>query len=206
MYVIPLTRGPGGVRPDDFLPDPRATGRSPEEVRVLAIDQLRRLRNVLNHSPNTMEIDTVRFNELIQLAKDSFDALGIPTNVIDKIRAQSDDDFPTDRTCRLNLMISEHSKEVEVLRDAITSIRNVESTMNRVINFGWFIVVFVCLYLIYCYINNNPKLQLNWTKKMITKKEQISDSNRNGKYIFNLIYIKQGRFIQLLCSVFYILK
>ena len=112
-----------------------------------------------------MEIDTVRFNELIQLAKDSFDALGIPTNVIDKIRAQSDDDFPTDRTCRLNLMISEHSKEVEVLRDAITSIRNVESTMNRVINFGWFIVVFVCLYLIYCYIDNNPKLQLNWTKK-----------------------------------------
>ena len=189
MYVSPLTRGPGGVRPDDFLPDPRTTGRSPEEVRVLAIDQLRRLRNVLSHFPNTKEIDTVRFNELIQLAKDSFDALGVPTYAIDAIRAQSDDDFPTKRTRRLNLMTTELSKEVEVLKDAVISVKNTEATMKRVINFGWFIVAFivvcVCLYLIYCYINKDPKLQFNWVQ------EQRSDLNRNGKYVFNLIFKKQ---------------
>ena len=40
LRTLSQTRGPGGVRPNDFLPHPRATGRSLKEVRVLAIDQL----------------------------------------------------------------------------------------------------------------------------------------------------------------------
>ena len=89
-------------------------------------------------------------------------------------------------------MITELSKVVEVLEDTIMSVNNIKSSMKKI---GTFIVVCVCLYLSYYYIPNNLKARLNWTTM---KKEQTSDSNIKGKYIFSLIFLKLGSFTQLL--------
>ena len=54
------------------------------ESSVLAIDQLRMLRNYFSHSLRA-EIDKVIFDHLVQLAKEAFIALGIATAQIDAI-------------------------------------------------------------------------------------------------------------------------
>ena len=54
------------------------------ESSVLAIDQLRLLRNYFSHSLRA-EIDKVTFDHLVQLAKEAFIALGIATAQIDAI-------------------------------------------------------------------------------------------------------------------------
>ena len=54
------------------------------ESSVLAIDQLRLLKNYFSHSLRA-EIDKVTFDHLVQLAKEAFIALGIATAQIDAI-------------------------------------------------------------------------------------------------------------------------
>ena len=70
------------------------------ETFVLAIDQLRLLRNFLLHSA-TPEIDKVTFDLHVQLSKDAFKALGLKNDPIDAIGRLTDSDFPTEMVHKL---------------------------------------------------------------------------------------------------------
>ena len=99
MYIKPL-----GLASGAFHATVMSSTGNQAETCALAIDQLRRLRNTACHH-TTESIDKPTFDHYVQLAKDSFTALGLNTAVIDNISGLKEEDFPT--------------KEVQLLRERL---------------------------------------------------------------------------------------
>ena len=89
MYVRPRCF-PDGC----FYPSVVSPGGNNAETFALAIDQLRRLRNVHSHSSSD-EMDKVTFDQYIQLAKDAFKALGVKTDRLDDVGSLPESELPT---------------------------------------------------------------------------------------------------------------
>ena len=70
------------------------------ETFALAIDQLRLLRNSLCHL-NKPELDKIKFDRYVQLAKDAMKALGVNTDPIDAVGSLTESDFPTEKVRKL---------------------------------------------------------------------------------------------------------
>ena len=66
------------------------------ETFALAIDQLRLLRNSLCHL-NKPELDKIKFDRYVLLAKDAMKALGVNTDPIDAVGGLTESDFPTEK-------------------------------------------------------------------------------------------------------------
>ena len=71
---------------------------------VLAIDQIRLLRNKLCHSAK-LEIVKVDFDQFVQLAKDALTAAKLSTTSIVGIGDLTEDDFPTEKVTKLNELV-----------------------------------------------------------------------------------------------------
>ena len=91
---------PRAVPKGSFHASVLSPGGNDAETFALAIDQLRRLRNVLCHSTSS-EIHKPIFDLYIQHAKDAFRALGVSTATIDAIGSLKESDFPTSRVHEL---------------------------------------------------------------------------------------------------------
>ena len=72
----------------------------PEETRALAIDQLRRLRNLQAHSTND-KMDKLTFDQNIQRTKEAFQVLGITTQKIEELGNLSESELPTSQNTNL---------------------------------------------------------------------------------------------------------
>ena len=99
LYVKPRAVPNGSFHASVLSP-----GGNDAETFALAIDQLRRLRNVLCHSTSS-EIHKPTFDLYIQHAKDAFRALGVSTARIDAIGSLKESDFPTSRVHELEQRI-----------------------------------------------------------------------------------------------------
>ena len=71
-----------------------------DETYAFAIDQLRRLRNALCHSPKP-EIFKTDFDNYVQLVTSSLTAVNVDTGFVDVIGQMSEDDFHTDKVKKL---------------------------------------------------------------------------------------------------------
>ena len=109
-FALPDSRGHHRTLADLYVKPRRLSGSfhasviSPggdnAETFALAIDQLRLLRNFLCHSPSS-EMNKIKFDQYVQLAKDAFKALGVNTNPIDAVGGLTESDFPTKRVRQL---------------------------------------------------------------------------------------------------------
>ena len=97
LYLRPL-----GLPSESFHSSVVSPRGNPEETRVLAIDQLRRLRNWLAHLADD-EMDKVTFDQNIERTIEAFQALGISTDVIEKRGKSPESEFPTSQTSKLTL-------------------------------------------------------------------------------------------------------
>ena len=79
-----------------FHPSVNSPSRDQDETLALAIDQLRRLRNILCHTAEP-RLDKVTFDQYVQLAKDAFVALNLNTASIYAIGNLAEADFPTNK-------------------------------------------------------------------------------------------------------------
>ena len=70
------------------------------ETFALAIDQLRLLRNSLCHL-NKSELDKIKYDRYVQLAKDAIKALGVNTDPIDAVGGLTESDFPIEKVRKL---------------------------------------------------------------------------------------------------------
>ena len=70
------------------------------ETFALAIDQLRLLRNSLCHL-NKSELDKIKFDRYVQLAKDAMKALRVNTDTIDAVGSLTESDFPIEKVRKL---------------------------------------------------------------------------------------------------------
>ena len=95
MYVKPR-----GLPVGYFHPSVESPGGNKAETFALAIDQLRRLRNVHFH-PSSGKMDKITFDQYIQLAKDAFKALGVKTDLLDDLGSLPESEFPTKEVARL---------------------------------------------------------------------------------------------------------
>ena len=95
LYLKPLGLPPGSFH--SSVVSPRG---DPEETRVLAIDQLRRLRISLAHLADD-KMDKVTFDQNIQRTKEAFQALGISTEVIEKRGKSAESDLLTSESSKL---------------------------------------------------------------------------------------------------------
>ena len=104
------------------------------ETLVLALDQLRLLRNTLCHPINTQKLDKAAFNNYIQLAKDAVVALGQSATKIDDIGKLGEKDFPTPRVQQLEEELRrEKFKQIEDNLDEIASqVKDLGSDVNDV--------------------------------------------------------------------------
>ena len=89
MYVRPRCLPDGSFHPSVVSP-----GGNKAETFALAIDQLRRLRNVYSH-PSAGKVDKVTFDQCIQLTKDAFKALGVKSDRLDDLGSLQESEFPT---------------------------------------------------------------------------------------------------------------
>ena len=89
MYVRPCCLPDGCFHPLMVSP-----GGNKAETFALAIDQLRRLRNVHFHS-SSGEMDKITFDQYIQLAKDAFKALGVKTDRLHDLGSLPESELPT---------------------------------------------------------------------------------------------------------------
>ena len=81
------------------------------ETFALAIDQLRLLKNSLCHSISS-EMDKATFDQRVNFAKDTFQALGVPTAPIDALSSLTESDFPTNKIRQLQKSIKEETREM----------------------------------------------------------------------------------------------
>lgn len=95
------------------------------EIFVLALDQLRILRNVSSHALSTKSVNKETFDCYIGLAKDAFQALGHSTAVIDAIGSLAEEDFPTSRQKQLE-------DELKRVYDLKGQLNNVETEVKGV--------------------------------------------------------------------------
>ena len=99
MYVKPR-----GLPPGSFHTSVVSPGGNNAETFVLAIDQLRLLRNSFCHSASSA-MDKTTLDQYVQRAKDAFQALGLKTDQIDAIGSSTESDFTTDKVARLERQI-----------------------------------------------------------------------------------------------------
>ena len=86
--------------PGTFHSSVVSAGGDDAETFVIAIDQLRLLRNAFCHSCSS-EIDKKTFDQYIQHTKDAIRALGVTTDPIDAVGSLNDSDFPTEKVFKL---------------------------------------------------------------------------------------------------------
>lgn len=116
------------------------SGCSKDEAIAIALDQLRRLRNMLCHQSSTRGIDTSSLHKYLQLAKGAFVVLGEDTEAIDTIARMAKEDFSADK---MQTLEDQLRREIEVntflRRDILGGFKRVEkmgeqleNTVNRV--------------------------------------------------------------------------
>ena len=109
-FALPDSKGLHKILRDLYLTPtlPRGTFHSSvvsstgdkAETFALAIDQLRLLRNSLCHL-NKSELDKIKYDRYVQLAKDSIKALGVNTDPIDAVGGLTESDFPIEKVRKL---------------------------------------------------------------------------------------------------------
>nr|XP_058962800.1 uncharacterized protein LOC131789670 [Pocillopora verrucosa] len=110
-FALPDSKGHHRILHDLYLRScklPRGTFHSSvvsstgddAETFALAVDQLRLLRNSLFHL-NKSELDKIKYDRYVQLAKDSIKALGVNTDPIDAVGGLTESDFPTEKVRKL---------------------------------------------------------------------------------------------------------
>ena len=110
-FALPDSKGHHRILHDLYLRScklPRGTFHSSvvsstgddAETFALAVDQLRLLRNSLFHL-NKSELDKIKYDRYVQLAKDSIKALGVNTDPTDAVGGLTESDFPTEKVRKL---------------------------------------------------------------------------------------------------------
>ena len=110
-FALPDSKGHHRILHDLYLRScklPRGTFHSSvisstgddAETFALAVDQLRLLRNSLFHL-NKSELDKIKYDRYVQLAKDAIKALGVNTDPIDAVGGLTESDFPTEKVRKL---------------------------------------------------------------------------------------------------------
>ena len=107
LYVKPL-----GLPREAFHASVVSSGGDYYETVALAIDQLRRIRNLLSHPPKG-EMSKGTFNQYLQLVKDAFKALGLKTDEIDSIGNEVG--FPTSEVADLERNVAHLERNVACL-------------------------------------------------------------------------------------------
>ena len=95
LYLRPL-----GLSSESFHSSVVSPRRDPEETRALAIDQLRRLRNLQAHTTND-KMDKVTFDQNIHCTKEAFQALRISTREIEELGNLPESELPTPQNTKL---------------------------------------------------------------------------------------------------------
>ena len=107
-------------------------GGNMAETFALAIDQLRLLRNSLCHSTSS-EMDKATFDQRVNYAKDSFQALGVPTAPIDALSSLTEADFPTNKVRQLEKNIKEETREyIKFLEEMSSDVIEMKTLLNAV--------------------------------------------------------------------------
>ena len=89
------------------------------ETFALAIDQLRLLRNSLFHL-NKSELEKIKYDRYVQLAKEAIKALGVNTDPIDAVGSLTESDFPTEKVRKLEDDVrKELQKRNEFLKEEV---------------------------------------------------------------------------------------
>ena len=117
---------PRGVPHGHYHASVVSPGGNNEETCALAVDQLRRLRNLLCHSANST-MDKRTFDQCVQYSKDAFKALGYLTDVIDAVGSLTQSEFPINEVRKLEQGMKEESrayiKFLEGVRSDIDDLR-----------------------------------------------------------------------------------
>ena len=114
-----------------FHPSVNSPSGDQDETLALAIDQLRRLRNILCHTAEP-RLDKVTFDQYVQLAKDAFVALNLNTASIDAIGNLAEADFPTNKFFELResllkeVQASNLFLRKEVIRNQLTKTQEIK--------------------------------------------------------------------------------
>ena len=102
------------------------------ETFVLAIDQLRLLRNSLCHSTSS-EMDKATFDQRVNYAKEAFQALGVPTAPIDALSSLTESDFATTKVRQLEKSIREETREyIKFLEEMSSDVAEMKTLLNAV--------------------------------------------------------------------------
>ena len=108
-------------------------GGNMAETTTLAIDQLRLLRNSLCHSTSS-EMDKATFDQRINYARDSFQALGVSTAPIDALVSLAESDFPTNEIRKLEARIRDETRAyikcLEDFREGLESLKQLVEVDN----------------------------------------------------------------------------
>ncbi|XP_073248380.1 uncharacterized protein, partial [Porites lutea] len=100
------------------------------ETFALAIDQLRLLRNSLCHSISS-EMDKATFDQRVNYARDAFQALGVPTALIDALGGLTESDFPTNEVRKLEARIRDETRAyIKCLEDFREGLESLSSDIN----------------------------------------------------------------------------
>ena len=123
---------PRGVPHGSFHTFVVSPGGNNEETFALAIDQLRLLRNFLCRSISS-EMDKVTFDERVKCAKDSFQALGVSTALIDAVGGLNESDFPTNEIRKLEKGLREETRAyINFLEEVSSDINEVKALLNAI--------------------------------------------------------------------------
>ena len=111
---------PRGLSHGHFHPSVVSTTRNNAETWALAIDQLRLLRNSVCHSTSS-EMTKETFDQYVKLAKDAFQAFGVPTALVDTVGSLSESDFPINEVRKLEQDIKEENKSYIKFLEGVNS-------------------------------------------------------------------------------------
>ena len=102
------------------------------ETFALAIDQLRLLKNSLCHSTSS-KMDKATFDQRVNCAKDTFQALGVPTAPIDVLSSLTESDFPTNKIRQLQKSIKEETREyIKFLEEMSSDVIEMKKLLNPI--------------------------------------------------------------------------
>ena len=91
------------------------------ETTALAIDQLRRLRNSIFHSPSLL-LDKVKFDDYVKYAKEAFTAVNLSTKSLETIGNLPESHFPTAKVNELKERLqSEENDNLENIKETLKS-------------------------------------------------------------------------------------
>ena len=97
---------------------------------ALKIDQLRLLRNSLCHSTSS-EMDKATFDQRVNYARDTFQALGVPTASIDALVSLAELDFPTNEIRKFEARIPDEARAyIKCLEDFREGLESSSSDIN----------------------------------------------------------------------------